>query len=68
MLEHLRRLARAQAERLGEDAAAVAGTLVFRWACRFGVALQSANAEALRRCLGADVAKGAADLATVLAG
>ena len=67
-LAQLRRLARAQAERLGEDAAAAAGALLLRWACRLGVALQRANAEALRRCLGADVTKGVADFAAVLAG
>ena len=67
-LLQLRRLARAQAERLGEDAAGVASTLVVRWACRLSVALQRANAEALQRCLGADAAKGAVDLAAALAG
>ena len=64
----LRRLARAQAERLSEGAEDAAGALVLRWACRLGVALQRANAEALRRSLGDDAAKGAVDFAAALAG
>ena len=64
----LRRLARAQAARLGEGADDAAGALVLRWACRLSVALHRANAEALRRCLGTVVVKGATDLAAALAG
>ena len=51
-LLHLRALARQQAQGLEEGGADAASSLQLRWACRLSVALQRANAENLRRCLG----------------
>ena len=55
-LLHLRKLARAQAQRLEEGADEAAGALTFRWGCRLSVALHRANAEALRTALGEETA------------
>ena len=53
---HLRKLARAQAQRLEEGADEAAGALTLRWVCHLSVALHRANAEALRTALGEEPA------------
>ena len=53
-LQHLRKLVRAQAARLPEAGDGAAGALLLRWGCRLSVALHRANAQNLRRGLGAD--------------
>ena len=62
---YLRKLARAHAARLSEGSDEAVSTLLLRWGCRLSVALQRANAQNLRRGLGADA--GAAGLARSLA-
>ena len=53
-LLYLRKLAKKQAQLLnGDDAKALASSLVLRWGCRLSVALHRANAANLRRSLGA---------------
>ena len=66
-LLHLRKLARAQAQRLDEGADEAASALLLRWGCRLSVALHRANAEALRSALGKTQA-GQLDLREDLAG
>ena len=66
-LLHLRKLARAQAQRLDEGADAAASALTLRWGCRLSVALHRANAENLRTALGTKGVKWL-DLAADLAG
>ena len=44
--------AQIEAQRLEEGADEAASTLALRWGCRLSVALQRANAEALRTALG----------------
>ena len=66
-LLHLRKLARAQAQRLDEGADTAASALTLRWGCRLSVALHRANAEGLRTALGVDAARWK-DLAADLAG
>ena len=51
-LAHLRKLARTQAQRLEEGAHEAASTLALLWGGHLSVALQRANAEALRTALG----------------
>ena len=66
-LQHLRLLAKRQAQSLDEGADHAASALVQRWACRLSVALHRANAENLRNSLGDDVVRQQAELAAELA-
>ena len=66
-LLHLRKLARAQAQRLDEGADEATSSLLLRWGCRLSVALHRANAENLRTALGTEGVK-CLDLEADLAG
>ena len=61
-LLHLRKLARAQAQRLDEGADGATSALLQRWGCRLSVALHRANSEALRSALGKEAGAHAAKL------
>ena len=57
-LRHLRRLARVQSERIGDDAGIASHHLLQRWGCRISVALQRANALNVRRAIGSAASAG----------